>query len=90
LGCLRKIYSLRPTRLENLLRARGGEIAYSGGFVEHYLMTALYPVGMTRDLQILLGAAVLVWTAVVYGFALRPRAPVGRARTRERLPQRAG
>jgi hypothetical protein len=79
------------TPLEKELRERGGEIAYSGGFVEHYLMPVLYPVGLTRDLQILLGAAVLVWTASMYGIALRSRrAPVHEARMHERAPQRAG
>ena len=69
-----------PTPLEKLLRARGGEVAYSGSFVEHYLMPALYPVGLTRDLQILLGAAVLVWTVSMYGIALRRRGPAQQRR----------
>lgn len=77
------------TPLEKALRARGGETAYAGGFVEHYLMPALYPVGLTRDFQILLGTVVLVWTVTVYGIALRRRAPAARRRIRARVPQRA-
>jgi hypothetical protein len=78
------------TPLEKLLRARGGQTAYSGGFVEHYLMPALYPMGMTRDLQIGLGVLVLVWTVSIYGIALRRRLPGERAEGQERVPQRVG
>ena len=77
------------TPLEKLLRERGGQVAYAGGFMEHYLLPALYPAGLTRDLQILLGAVLLAWTAAMYGIALRRRAPAERAGGQERVPQHA-
>jgi hypothetical protein len=54
------------TPLENALRRMGGEAGYAGGFVEHYLLSVLYPDGLTRGVQVALGAAVLVLNLVVY------------------------
>jgi hypothetical protein len=54
------------TPLEVWLRRRGGEAGYEGGFVEHYVTAALYPSGLTREVQIALGTGVLVLNAVVY------------------------
>jgi hypothetical protein len=54
------------TPLENALRARGGEAGYSGGFIEHYLLPVLYPAGLTRNLQLVLGSLVLILNVAVY------------------------
>jgi hypothetical protein len=54
------------TPLENSLRQRGGEAGYGGGFVEHYLLPILYPTGLTRSVQIVLGVAVLAINLGVY------------------------
>ena len=59
------------TPLENSLRQRGGEAGYAGGFIEHYIMAALYPGGLTRNVQLALGAGVLALNAIVYGVAWR-------------------
>lgn len=59
------------TPLENWLRQRGGQSGYSGGFVEHYIMAALYPTGLTREIQLGLGAGVLVFNFIVYVFVWR-------------------
>ena len=58
------------TPLENHLRALGGEAGYSGGFIEHYLTAWIYPVGLTREIQWLLGIAVI---AINLAFYLRLR-----------------
>lgn len=55
------------TPLENWLRARGGESGYAGGFVEHYILRTLYPEGLTRRTQVVLGTLVLVINLVAYG-----------------------
>jgi hypothetical protein len=47
------------TPLEVRFRVMGGEAGYSGGFVEHYLIPLLYPVGLDRVEQVWLGAAVI-------------------------------
>src|SRR5215207_7214411 len=61
------------TPLEVWLRQRGGEAGYSGGFIEHYITAALYPSGLTREVQLVLGAAVLLLNGVVYAVWLRRR-----------------
>jgi hypothetical protein len=54
------------TPLENELRARAGAQGYTGGFVEHYLMPVLYPEGLTRNAQVMMGAFVVVLNVGVY------------------------
>ena len=66
------------TPLENALRRRGGEAGYEGGFIEHYITAALYPTGLTREIQIAAGVAVLVLNGVIYGILIRRRARAGR------------
>lgn len=58
------------TPLENSLRARGGETIYSGGFVDHYVTSFLYPTGLTRNLQLILGTIALLVNVVAYGLLL--------------------
>jgi hypothetical protein len=55
------------TPLENWLRAAGGSPGFSGGFIDHYVMPVVYPAGLTRGLQVVLGAAVVAVNAGVYG-----------------------
>ena len=59
------------TPLENSLRARAGQAGYSGGFVAHYLLPAIYPVGLTPRIQFVLGSAVLLVNAVAYAVFIR-------------------
>lgn len=54
------------TPLENWFRDRAGEAGYSGGFVDHYIMPVLYPVGLSRSTQFVLGTLVLAINLVVY------------------------
>jgi len=59
------------TPLEVRLRQLGGEAGYPGGFVEHYLVPLLYPTHLTSDLQLMLGAVVVVVNAGLYGWLWR-------------------
>ena len=61
------------TPLENWLRHKGGEENYQFDFVAHYLLPMLYPQGLTRRSQIVLGAVVLVVNGAIYGWVLRKR-----------------
>ncbi len=61
------------TPLENHLRAQAGLAGYQGGFIEHYLLPVIYPDGLTRDVQIALGVAVIVCNVFVYGWVLSRR-----------------
>lgn len=58
------------TPLENSFRARGGEAGYGGGFIEHYLIAALYPAGLTREVQLVLGTIVLALNLAVYALVI--------------------
>ena len=61
------------TPLEQFLRAQAGEAAYSGDFVARYLLPVLYPDGLTRETQIVLGTAVSAINGVLYALAFRQR-----------------
>jgi hypothetical protein len=59
------------TPWEQSLRAAAGQNVYEGDFIDHYLLAAIYPEGLTRTLQIWLGVAVLALNLAVYAFVLR-------------------
>ena len=54
------------TPLENLLRAKGGQAGYSGGFIEEYILPVIYPSGLTREIQIALGILVILVNLFIY------------------------
>ena len=54
------------TPLENTLRNMAGQQAYSGSFLEHYLLLLIYPPGLTREVQILLAVALIVLNILIY------------------------
>ena len=58
------------TPLENWLRVQGGGISYQDGFIAHYIWPLLYPEGLTREIQILLGWVILAVNLAVYGWFL--------------------
>lgn len=59
------------TPLENHFRRLAGAAGYSGGFIEEYLLAALYPAGLTREIQIMLGLLVLAVNGAVYAWLWR-------------------
>ena len=62
------------TPLENWLRHQAGTKGYTGGFIEHYVELLIYPPGLTRKVQVLLGTAVLIINCCLYALvALRYR-----------------
>ena len=61
------------TPLEVGLRRGAGEAGYGGDFVDHYLVALLYPAGLTRELQMAIGAAVLLVNLFVYFVLWRRR-----------------
>jgi hypothetical protein len=56
------------TPLENWLRIRGGGAGYAGDFIGKYVLRLIYPPGLTRDIQIILGAVVLGVNIGIYGY----------------------
>jgi uncharacterized protein (DUF983 family) len=56
------------TPLEVDLRQLSGEAGYQGDFIGHYIVSVLYPSGLTRELQIWLGFVALVPNVLVYAW----------------------
>ena len=66
------------TPLENRLRRASGETGYQGDFIAHYILPVLYPNGLTRTDQLVLGGLALALNVVVYTFvAVRRRRRAG-------------
>lgn len=61
------------TPLEQQLRVSAGEQGYAGGFVEHYVIPALYPASLTASVQIALGVSVVAVNVFTYVIVLRRR-----------------
>ena len=54
------------TPWEQHFRELAGRAVYQGDFIEHYLRPLLYPSGLTRSLQILLGAILIAINVAIY------------------------
>jgi hypothetical protein len=61
------------TPLENELRRAAGETAYAGSFIEHYILTIIYPAGLTRTVQLLLATGLVLLNVAVYAWVIRRR-----------------
>jgi hypothetical protein len=66
------------TPLENRLRRAEGTTGYEGDFIAHYILPALYPDGLTRRHQLILGGLALAINLGVYAlvFARHRRSAV--------------
>ena len=56
------------TYLENWFLHKANLTTYSEGFIQNYLVPIVYPVSLTKDLQIYLGIALMVINIVFYAF----------------------
>jgi hypothetical protein len=74
-GCVVEVGALvcPLTYLENDLRARAGQAAYTGDFIDRYLLRLIYPEGLTRQDQLVLALAVVLVNACIYGWFLLGR-----------------
>ena len=61
------------TPLENHLRALAGEAGYSGDFIEHYILRALYPQGLTPTIRYVLGTFALLVNVLAYTIVIKKR-----------------
>jgi hypothetical protein len=59
------------TPWEKSLRERAGQEVYAGDFIGHYVLPVLYPVDLSRQVQIWLGLGVLVTNLALYTVVLR-------------------
>ncbi len=58
------------TPWENHFRRLAGQAGYEGDFIQHYLLAAIYPEGLTRSVQIVLGLGLAVINLAIYGLLL--------------------
>jgi hypothetical protein len=61
------------TPLENVLRGRARLSPYAGDFIARYVFPVLYPAGLTRELQVLIGAFVIAVNVGAYWWVIRRR-----------------
>ena len=67
------------TPLENHFRVLAGEQGYSGGFIQHHLLPLIYPANYTPELQLILGAIVLIANIAIYALVCWRLVRSGRA-----------
>ena len=58
------------TPLENWLRSAAEKDTYTTGFIDHYITPLVYPPGLTRSHQLILGSVILVLNLAVYGWLI--------------------
>ena len=61
------------TPWEIRLRGLAGEEGYTESFIEHYLIPIIYPIGLTREIQMVLGGTVLIVNLSLYTLILIKR-----------------
>ncbi len=68
------------TPWEQALRLKAGQVGYGGGFIAHYILSILYPQGLTPGVQIALALLVIGVNVGIYTFVeyRRARAIKGR------------
>jgi hypothetical protein len=59
------------TPLEIYFRRRAGQAGYTEGFIEHYVVSLIYPGGLTQTGFVLLGLAVLGVNVAIYTWICR-------------------
>lgn len=62
------------TPLEKWFLNQASYPVYEGSFIEQYLITIIYPAGLTRSIELMLGLLVLAVNGPVYWWLLRTRA----------------
>jgi len=64
-------HSICPlTYLEYWFLHKSNLTTYSEGFIQHYLVSIVYPTNLSKDLQIYLGIAIIVVNMIIYGFII--------------------
>ena len=56
------------TYLENWFLNKANLKTYSEGFIQNYLVSIVYPINLTKDLQIYLGISLILINMVIYAF----------------------
>jgi hypothetical protein len=62
------------TPLENTLRRAAGDEGYASSFIERYVVPVVYPAGLDREAQFILGGLVLAVNVALYAAVIVKRA----------------
>jgi hypothetical protein len=72
--CIEFTQSICPlTYLENYLLTKANLATYSTTFIQKYLYAIIYPINLTKEIQIGLAIALLIINGIIYGFIIKRR-----------------
>jgi len=59
------------TYLENYFLTKANLASYSTSFIQNYLYAIIYPINLTKELQIILGIILIIINLIIYGFIIK-------------------
>ena len=59
------------TYLENYFLTKTNLASYSTSFIQKYLYAIIYPINLTKEIQINLGISLLIINGIIYGFIIK-------------------
>ena len=59
------------TYLENYLLTKANLATYSITFIQNYLYAIIYPINLTKQIQISLGITLLIINGIIYGYIIK-------------------
>ena len=59
------------TYLENYFLTKANLTTYSTSFIQNYLYAIIYPINLTKEIQISFGIALLIINGIIYGFIIK-------------------
>ena len=63
------------TYLENYFLTKANLASYSTSFIQKYLYAIIYPINLTKEIQISLGIALIIINLIIYGFIIKRKKP---------------
>ena len=59
------------TYIENYFLTKANLASYSTSFIQNYLYAIIYPINLTKEIQINLAIALLIINGIIYGFIIK-------------------
>ncbi len=59
------------TYIENYFLTKANHASYSTSFIQNYLYAIIYPINLTKEVQISLAIALLIINGIIYGFIIK-------------------
>jgi len=59
------------TYLENYFLTKANLASYSTSFIQNYLYAIIYPINLTKELQIILGITLIIINVIIYWFIIK-------------------